>query len=74
MWSGQLRGQMLAGDFYGAMKQDIIDKQNVALFATEGKNRSLFNNLLKVGVQLARELGMIAEEQYWDLMLNHLGD
>lgn len=71
-WSGQIRTHMQGGNFYAAMKQDIIDKQNIALFATQGLDRNLFNGLLRQGVRLAFDLGMITEQEYWDLMLNHL--
>ena len=54
------------------MKQDIIDKKNLAPFATDGKDRSLFNKLMIPAVQLVHSLGMITESQYYDL-LNDLG-
>jgi hypothetical protein len=71
-WTPQLRAQMAAGDFHGAMKQDIVDKQNVALATTAGQDRNLFNGLLRPGVDLAYSQGLINEAQYYDL-LNDLG-
>lgn len=71
-WTPQLRTQMASGNFHGAMKQDIIDKKNVALCATQGKDRNLFNGLMLPAVQLVRELGMIGDAEYFDL-LNDLG-
>ena len=71
-WTPQLKAQMAEGNFHGAMKQDIIDKKNVALSATNGQNRNLFNNLMVPAVQLVHSLGMISEIEYYDL-LNDLG-
>jgi len=71
-WTGEIRARMQAGDFYGAMKYDIIDKKNLALFYTNGTNRNLFNGILRPAVELAHELGFVDETQYYDL-LNDLG-
>ena len=71
-WTGEIRNMMQAGNFHGAMKYDIIDKKNLALFYTNGTNRNLFNGILKPAVDLARELTLVNETQYYDL-LNDLG-
>ena len=63
---------MQAGDFHGAMKQDLIDKRNLALHATDGQNRKLFDNLMLPAVHMVHNLAMITEDQYYDL-LNDLG-
>lgn len=68
IWTPQLKSHMNAGDFFGAMKQDIIDKKNVALFATDGRNRHLFDKLMVPGVKLVYELDMISETQYYDIL------
>lgn len=72
VWTPQLKAKMAAGDFHGAMKQDIIDKQNVALGATMGKNRTLFNKLMQPAATLAFKQGILGETHYYDL-LNDLG-
>jgi hypothetical protein len=71
-WTPQLQSQMSAGNFYGAMKQDIIDKKNVALSATLGRDRNLFNKLMVPAIHLVYNNGMINEAEYYDL-LNDLG-
>ena len=71
-WTPELRTQMVAGNFHGAMKQDIIDKKNIALSATDGQNRKLFDKLMLPAVHMVHSLGMIDEAQYYDL-LNDLG-
>ena len=71
-WTPQLKAKMTAGNFYGAMKQDIIDKKNVALHATNSADRNLFNHLMVPAVQLVHSLGMISEAEFYDL-LNDLG-
>lgn len=73
VWTPQLKAKMASGDFHGAMKQDIIDKKNVALGATMGKDRALFNRLMKPAVDLAYRQGLFAETAYYDL-LNDLGE
>jgi hypothetical protein len=71
-WTPELRAKMAAGNFHGAMKQDIIDKKNLALYATDGQDRKLFNILMLPAVQLVHGFGMITEMEYYDL-LNDLG-
>jgi hypothetical protein len=71
-WTPQLGAKMSSGNFYSAMKQDIVDKQNVALGATNGQDRKLFNKLLAPAVELVQKLGMISDAEYYDL-LNDLG-
>jgi hypothetical protein len=71
-WTPQLQSPMVAGNFHGAMKQDIIDKRNVALHATNGLDRNLFNNLMVPAVQLVHTLGMVGDGEFYDL-LNDLG-
>lgn len=71
-WTPELKAQMVAGNFYGAMKQDIIDKRNVALVATNSTDRNLFNKLMVPAVQLVFKLDMVTETEYYDL-LNDLG-
>jgi hypothetical protein len=71
-WTPELKTQMVAGNFHGAMKQDIIDKKNVALSATYGADRKLFNALMLPAVQLVHKLDMISEAEFYDL-LNDLG-
>ena len=68
VWTPELKAKMTAGDFHGAMKQDIIDKRNVALFATQGRDRNLFNVLMIPAVKFVYERGMIDETQYYDLL------
>jgi hypothetical protein len=72
VWTGEVRNMMQAGNFYGAMKYDIIDKKNLALFYTNGQNRNLFNGVLRPAVDLARSVALIDDAQYYDL-LNDLG-
>jgi hypothetical protein len=72
VWTPQLRARMTGGDFHGAMKQDIIDKKNLALHATDGQDRKLFDKLMLPAVHMVHSLGMIDEAQYYDL-LNDLG-
>jgi hypothetical protein len=76
-WTPMLREAMSAGNFYEAMKKDVIDKQNVALSAGATKNfaphnRRLFNLLMMPAVDLALRKGMITQSQYYDLRLNYL--
>lgn len=71
-WTPQLSAKMAADDFHGAMKQDIIDKKNVALGATMGRDRNLFNRLMQPAVELAYRQGLFGETEYYDL-LNDLG-
>lgn len=71
-WTGQLRASISAGSFHGAMKQDIIDKRNVALHATHGRDRRLFDPILLPAVDLVHQLGFIDEAELYDLY-NDLG-
>jgi len=71
-WTAEVRQQMQAGNFYGAMKYEIIDKKNLALFYTNGTDRNFFNGILRPAVDLARSLALIDDTQYYDL-LNDLG-
>ena len=70
-WTGQLTAQMAAGNVYGAMRDDIIDKQNVAFVACGDRN--LFNNLMKPAVNLALELGLLSHNEYYHIVMNYLG-
>jgi hypothetical protein len=70
MWTGEVRTRMQAGDYYGAMKYDIIDKKNLALFYTNGRDRNWFNGILRPAVELARELTLVDETQYYDLLMD----
>ena len=67
-WTGELRAQMAAGNFYGAMKQDIVDKKNLALYWAQ--DRELLNGLLVPAVQLAHEEALISETELYDLLLD----
>lgn len=67
-WTPQLGAKMEAGNFYGAMKQDIIDKQNVALGASGDRN--LFNAILQPAVLLAHNGGLITAGEYLDICWN----
>lgn len=68
-WTPQLSDQMAKNNFYGAMKQDIIDKQNVAL--SRAGNRNLFNPVLQPAVKLAFDEKLINYEQYLDICWNY---
>jgi hypothetical protein len=72
VWTPQLQSQMTSSNFHGAMKQDIIDKKNLALSATYGKDRNLFNNLMIPAVSLVVRVGILSEGECYDL-LNDLG-
>tara|TARA_R110001599_G_scaffold253766_1_gene454093 strand:+ start:28503 stop:29408 length:906 start_codon:yes stop_codon:yes gene_type:complete len=61
-----LTANMQAGDYYSAMRQDIIDKSNVAL--ANYQNRSGFNALLTPGINLALQYGWITPEQHAELI------
>ncbi|MBP0466714.1 hypothetical protein J5Y09_22490 [Roseomonas sp. PWR1] len=69
-----LTGNMQGGDFYAALKQDLIDKMNLSLHATSSNKsgmagqRTLFNNLLRPAVDLARHNGWISEMQHFELL------
>lgn len=70
-WTSQLSAHMASGSFYGAMRDDIIDKQNVAEVAC--RDRNLFNKLLKPAVTLAFEDGLLSGDEYYHIMMNYLG-
>lgn len=69
-WSGELRGYMRDDDYYGAMRQDIIDKQNVALSATG--NRHFFDPILFPAICLARKLGLISHGELYEILVNQM--
>ena len=69
-WTGEVRARMQAGDYWGAMKYDIIDKKNLALFYTNGRDRNLFDGILRPAVELARALGLVSDTQYYDLLMD----
>jgi hypothetical protein len=71
-WTPQLGAKTSSGNFYAAMKQDIVDKQNVALSATSAKDPKPFNKLLVPAVGLVHSLRMVSDAEYYDL-LNDLG-
>jgi RHS repeat-associated protein len=70
-YTQQLRGMMRNGDYYGAMKMDIIDKQNVGRMRLN--DSTAFNSRMRPGVTNAFERGWITETQFYDLMFNYLG-
>jgi|GEM_PF-4781011 len=61
-----LKSSMQGNDYYSAMRQDIIDKSNVAL-ANYG-NRGNFNELLTPAINLALQYGWITPEQHAELI------
>ena len=67
-WTPQLGAKMSLGNFYGAMKQDLIDKKNVAFCASGDRN--LFNAILQPSVFLAHNGGLITAEEYLDICWN----
>lgn len=70
-WTSQLKGQMSSGSYYGAMRQDIVDKQNVALAACG--DRHLFDGLMKPAVELAMIKGLISKAEAYEIVINQLG-
>jgi len=62
----ELNQHMKKGDFFSAMKKDMIDKSNVALH--QHKRRDAFNDLLQPGVEWAYKQGMIDEMEYFTLL------
>lgn len=62
----QLHDHMKKGDYYGAMRLDLIDKSNVAL-AQHG-SRGAFNELLKPGIEQAFSNGWIDDGEYFKLL------
>ncbi len=69
-----LSSDMQAGDFFAAMRQDLIDKMNLALHATTSNKggmasqRGLFNALLRPAVMLAWQQGWITQRQCEELL------
>jgi RHS repeat-associated protein len=70
-YTQQLRGMMRNGDYYGAMKMDIIDKQNVGRMRLN--DSTAFNSRMRPGVTNAFNRGWLTETQFYDLMFNYLG-
>lgn len=70
-YTPDLNTMMRAGNFFGAMKKELTDKSNVALY--NHGDRSAFNELLKPGISLSFQNGWITENEYLYLlsMLEH---
>lgn len=69
-FTGRLNQLMKQGNFYEAMKLDLIDKQNLALIAHG--DRHSYDRRLHRGVKLALKNKWITPSQYFDLRFNHL--
>lgn len=69
-WTGELKGHMSGGGFYDAMRQDIVDKQNVA-FAACG-NRHLFDKLMRPGVELAVVRGLLSQSEAYAIIFGQM--
>jgi hypothetical protein len=65
-YTPDLNKMMKTGDFFGAMKQELIDKSNVALY--QYGDRSVFNELLKPAIKLSYEYGWITQYGYFYLL------
>ena len=71
-WTTDLRTSMSANNYYAAMNQDIIDKQNVALHVCG--NRHLFDTLMRPAVELAVQYGFITQTEAYDIYVNRFGN
>lgn len=65
-YTPDLNSMMKKGDFFGALKKELSDKANVALY--QYGNRAAFNELLKPGLQLSYERQLITEKEYFHLL------
>lgn len=65
-YTPDLNDMMKKGDFFGALKKELADKSNVALY--QYGSRAAFNELLKPGLQLAFERKLITEQEYFHLL------
>ncbi len=68
-YNAKLRLMMQRGDFFGAMKTDLIDKLNVI---RGSKRENTYKRHLYRGVKYARKQGLIDETQQYDLKFNYL--
>lgn len=71
-WTGELKGHMSVGNFYAAMRQDIIDKQNVAYCVCE--DRHLFDVLMRPAVDLALFHGLISSLEAHQIYVDQFGE
>lgn len=69
-----LGGSIGGGDFFTAMRQDLVDKINLAYHATSSwtssmsGQRHLFDNLLRPAVMLAWQNGWVTQQQAEELL------
>lgn len=68
-WNAQLRNEMMKGNFYGAMKMDLVDKLNTI---RGSKRIGIYKKHLLRGVKYARRQKLITKAQQHDLQFNYI--